>query len=115
MKKFKIAPSYNSVGECIKDLIYMAVATFIIAVAVYFFMKPSNTAISSVSALAIVLANIIPLTVAQLTMIMNIILLIIGFILFGSEFGFKTIYTSILLPVFFVRKMFHLQMIHFSM
>ncbi|MBQ1902578.1 MAG: YitT family protein [Lachnospiraceae bacterium] len=100
MKKFKIAPSYNSVGECIKDLIYMAVATFIIAVAVYFFMKPSNTAISSVSALAIVLANIIPLTVAQLTMIMNIILLIIGFILFGSEFGFKTIYTSILLPVF---------------
>ena len=46
--------------------------TFIIAVAVYF-MVPSNTAISSVSALAIVLANIIPLTVAQLTMIMNII------------------------------------------
>jgi uncharacterized membrane-anchored protein YitT (DUF2179 family) len=63
-------------------------------------MKPSNTAISSVSALAIVLENIVPLTVAQLTMIMNVILLIIGFALFGSEFGFKTIYTSILLPVF---------------
>ena len=73
---------------------------FIIAVAVYFFMKPSNTAISSVSALAIVLENIVPLTVAQLTMIMNVILLIVGFALFGSEFGFKTIYTSILLPVF---------------
>ncbi|SEI98816.1 Uncharacterized membrane-anchored protein YitT, contains DUF161 and DUF2179 domains [Lachnospiraceae bacterium A10] len=100
MNKFKIAPTYHSVGECIKDLIYMAVATFIIAVAVYFFMKPSNTAISSVSALAIVLENIVPLTVAQLTMIMNVILLIIGFALFGSEFGFKTIYTSILLPVF---------------
>ena len=100
MNKFKIAPTYHSVGECIKDLIYMAVATFIIAVAVYFFMKPSNTAISSVSALAIVLENVVPLTVAQLTMIMNVILLIIGFALFGSEFGFKTIYTSILLPVF---------------
>lgn len=100
MNKFKLAPTYHSVGECIKDLIYMAVATFIIAVAVYFFMKPSNTAISSVSALAIVLENIVPLTVAQLTMIMNVILLIIGFALFGSEFGFKTIYTSILLPVF---------------
>lgn len=100
MNKFKIAPTYHSVGECIKDLIYMAVATFIIAVAVYFFMKPSNTAISSVSALAIVLENIVPLTVAQLTMIMNVILLIVGFALFGSEFGFKTIYTSILLPVF---------------
>ena len=88
MNKFKIAPTYHSVGECIKDLIYMAVATFIIAVAVYFFMKPSNTAISSVSALAIVLENVVPLTVAQLTMIMNVILLIIGFALFGSEFGY---------------------------
>nr|WP_287389105.1 YitT family protein [Lachnospira sp.] len=78
----------------------MAFATFIIAFAVYFFMEPSNTAISSVSALAIVLANVLPLTVSQLTFIMNILLLIVGFALFGSEFGFKTIYTSLLLPVF---------------
>lgn len=100
LRSFKILPNYNSVGECIKDLIYMAFATFIIAFAVYFFMEPSNTAISSVSALAIVLANVLPLTVSQLTLIMNILLLIVGFALFGSEFGFKTIYTSLLLPVF---------------
>lgn len=100
IKRFKFAPTYHSVGECVKDLIFMAFATFVIAVAVYFFMKPSNTAISSISALAIVLANVIPLTVAQLTMIMNVILLFVGFALFGSEFGFKTIYTSLLLPIF---------------
>lgn len=36
----------------------------------------------------------------MITMILNVILLIAGFLLCGHEFGFKTVYTSILLPVF---------------
>ena len=47
---------------------------------------------------AIVLSNFIPLSVSALTMIMNVILLIVGFMFFGKEFGIKTVYTSILLP-----------------
>ena len=78
----------------------MTAATFIIAVAVFFFLMPSHAAVSSVSGLCIVLAHFIPLSVATLTMILNIILLIVGFITCGNEFGAKTVYTSILLPAF---------------
>lgn len=90
MKKLSIA----------KDLFNMTFATFIIAAAVYFFQMPANVAISSISGLAIVLSHFTPLTVATLTMIMNVVLLIIGFILCGHAFGAKTVYTSILLPTF---------------
>jgi len=100
LKNFKITSPYTSFGECVKDLIYMAFATFIIAFGVYFFMEPSRAAVSSVSALAVILANVLPASVSQLALIMNVVLLIVGFALFGSEFGFKTIYTSLILPVF---------------
>lgn len=78
----------------------MTVATLIIAAAVFFFLIPSHAAVSSVSGLAIVLSNLVPLSVSVITMILNVVLLIAGFLLCGHEFGFKTVYTSILLPVF---------------
>ena len=86
--------------KTIRELLIMTIATLIIAAAVFFFLIPSHAAVSSVSGLAIVLSNFIPLSVSAITMILNIILLIAGFLLCGHEFGFKTVYTSILLPVF---------------
>lgn len=84
----------------IQELFIMTVATLIIAAAVFFFLIPSHAAVSSVSGLAIVLSNLVPLSVSVITMILNVVLLIAGFLLCGHEFGFKTVYTSILLPVF---------------
>lgn len=78
----------------------MTVATLIIAAAVFFFLIPSHAAVSSVSGLAIVLSNFVPLSVSAVTMILNVVLLILGFFLCGHEFGFKTVYTSLLLPLF---------------
>lgn len=77
----------------------MTGATLIIAAAVFFFLVPSHAAVSSVSGLAIVLSNFVPLSVSGITMALNLILLAVGFLLCGHEFGFKTVYTSILLPV----------------
>ena len=82
------------------DFAKITVATFIISVAVYFFLVPSHVSVGSVSGLAVVLSSIIPLPVSALTMIMNVVLLIVGFVLIGKEFGGKTVYTSILLPAF---------------
>ena len=78
----------------------LTAAVAIIAAAVYFFLVPSHTSVSSISALGIVLSNFIPLPLSVITMILNVILLIIGFFTCGKEFGVKTVYTSILLPVF---------------
>ena len=78
----------------------LTVAVAIIAAAVYFFLVPSHASVSSISGLGIVLSNFVPLSLSAITMILNVVLLIIGFFTCGREFGEKTVYTSILLPVF---------------
>ena len=84
----------------LKEIAVMTIAVGIIAAAVYFFLIPSQTSISSVSALAIIIAHYVPLHVSTVTMILNVVLLLIGFITCGKEFGAKTVYTSILLPLY---------------
>ena len=83
----------------IKEIIILTVAVTIIAAAIFFFLVPSHTSISSISGLGIVLSNFIPLPLSAITMILNVVLLIIGFLTCGKEFGAKTVYTSILLPL----------------
>ncbi len=87
-------------GESLKEILVMTIAVGLIAVAVYFFMIPSQTSISSISALAIIMSHFVPLTVSEITMILNVGLLLVGFVTCGKEFGSKTVYTSILLPVY---------------
>ena len=84
----------------IRELAVMTGATLIIAAAVFVFLSPSHAAVSSVSGLAMVLSNFVPLSISAITMILNVVLLAVGFVLCGHEFGFKTVYTSLLLPVF---------------
>lgn len=84
----------------IKETFILTIAVGIIAAAVYFFLVPSHTSVSSISGLGIVLTNFIPLPLSAISMILNIALLIIGFFTCGREFGIKTVYTSIMLPVF---------------
>lgn len=81
-----------------KEYAMITLGTGIIACAVYFFMMPSHVSVGSISGLAIILTNFIPMSVSSITMIMNVFLLILGFLAIGKEFGVKTVYTSILLP-----------------
>lgn len=83
-----------------KEAAVLTAAIIIIAAAVYFFLVPSQTTISSISGLGIIISHFVPLPLSVITMILNVVLLIIGFITCGREFGAKTVYTSIMLPVF---------------
>ncbi len=85
--------------NAIKEFFVITVGTVIVAAAVFFFMLPSHVSVGSGAALAMVLSNYIPLSVSTITLIMNVCLLIIGFILVGPEFGIKTVYCSILMPI----------------
>ena len=87
-------------AEIMKETGILTVAVAIIAAAVYFFLVPSHASVSSISGLGIVLSNFIPLPLSVITMIMNVVLLLIGFATCGKEFGVKTVYTSVMLPVF---------------
>mgnify|MGYP002546245193 FL=1 len=86
--------------DLIKETVILTAAVAIIAAAVYFFLVPSHASVSSISGLGIVLSNFVPLPLSAITMILNVVLLIIGFFTCGKEFGVNTVYTSILLPVF---------------
>ena len=86
--------------EAVKEIGILTAAVAIIAAAVFFFLVPSHTSVSSISGLGSVLSNFIPLPLSAITMILNVVLLIIGFLTCGKEFGAKTVYTSILLPLF---------------
>ena len=87
------------IKNTIKDFALITVGTAIVAVAVFFFMLPSHISVGSGTALAMVLSNFIPLSVATLSLILNILLLLVGFLLIGREFGAKTIYCTILMPL----------------
>ena len=87
-------------ADIVKETAILTAAVAIIAAAVYFFLVPSHTSVSSISGLGIVLSNFVPLQLSAITMILNVVLLIIGFFTCGREFGVKTVYTSVMLPLF---------------
>lgn len=85
--------------EAVREFSIITFATIIVAAAVFFFLIPSHVSVGSISGLAIVLGNFVPLNISSITFILNIFLLIAGFLFIGREFGAKTVYTSFLLPV----------------
>jgi uncharacterized membrane-anchored protein YitT (DUF2179 family) len=82
----------------IREFFSITIGTIIIAAAVYFFMYPSHVTVGSAAGLALVISEFVPLPASAITMIMNVGLLIIGFLLIGPEFGLKTVYCAVLLP-----------------
>lgn len=90
--------SKNSVGW-LKEGVLLTIGVTIVSLAVFFFLVPSKASVSSIAGLSIVLSNFIPLPISAITMILNVLLLIIGFFTCGKAFGAKTVYTSILLPL----------------
>lgn len=85
--------------ENLWDFCMITFGTTIVAIAVFFFMMPSNVTVGSVTALAIVMSHFIPLSVSVIALLLNIILLAVGFFLIGKDFGVKTVYTALLTPV----------------
>ena len=94
--------------ESIKEFLLITAGTAVVAAAVFFFLIPSHVPVGSISGLAIVLGNFIPMKISVITFVLNMVLLVLGFLFIGREFGAKTVYTSLLLPVFL------LSLIHIS-
>lgn len=90
----------KNVFAIIIDFVMINFGALVAAAAIFFFMLPSNLAIGSGTALAMVLSNFINLPISVLSLIINIVLLILGFILIGPEFGIKTVYSATMVPVF---------------
>ena len=100
--KFTEAIKYVGTFKFWKELVIMTLGMMVCAAAVYYFLVPSKLIIGTISGLSIVLSSIfasigINITVGTLVTIINIILLILAFLLIDREFGFKTVYTALIL------------------
>lgn len=84
----------------IKEYALITVGIFIVALAVYLFLLPSNVVVGSLAGLVMVIAEFIPLKISVLTFIANAVLLLLGFLIVGKEFGAKTVYCSLLMSVY---------------
>ena len=85
-----------------KELIIMTLGMLVGAAAVNYFLVPSKIIIGSISGLSIVLAAVfegigISIKVSTVIVIINAILLVLAYVLIGSEFGLKTVYTALIL------------------
>lgn len=85
-------------SSAISTMLMITLGIAIVSASVFFFMTPSNIPVGSVAGLALVIANVVPLSIATITFILNVSLLIVGLIFLGKEFAAKTVYTSIMMP-----------------
>lgn len=84
----------------LKEFFTMTIGTLIIAFGVYFFKFPNNFSTGGVSGLAVILGALIEgISTGQFVFIINMVLLVIGFMFIGKGFGGKTCYCSILLSL----------------
>lgn len=83
----------------VKEFVIITLATALLAVSFHIFMIPSKVSIGSVSGLSMVLSELIGLPISLISLVINAVLLVVGFLCLGTGFGIKTVYTSILLPV----------------
>ena len=85
-----------------KEFIIMTLGMLVGAAAVNYFLVPSKIIIGNISGLSIVLAAVfegigISIKVSTVIVIINAILLVLAYVLIGSEFGLKTVYTALIL------------------
>ena len=87
------------VRRTIIDYALITAASLILVVGVYFFKFPNHFSFGGVTGMAVVLSAVTPFTAGTLNFVINILLLVFGFIFLGKSFGIKTVYVSILTSV----------------
>lgn len=85
--------------EILREYAILTIATLILVVGVYVFKFPNNFSFGGVTGIAVVLGKLGGLTPSSYTFIINMALLVLGFIFLGKGFGVKTVYVSVLTSV----------------
>ncbi len=84
----------------LKDYFLVTVGTLMLTGGVYFFKFPNNFTTGGVSGLSLIFGDLIPgLSPGTFVLILNVLLLILGFAFVGNSFGVKTVYSSLLFSV----------------
>ncbi|MBP3637655.1 MAG: YitT family protein [Clostridia bacterium] len=85
----------------IKEWVLITLGTLVLAAGVYFFKFPNNFSTGGVSGISVILGHYFPgITPGDFVMVINVALLIVGFAVFGKNFGVRTCYCSLLMSGF---------------
>ncbi len=97
--KKKMLKNVGVIRRTIEEYAMLTLATLIMIAGIYVFKFPNNFSFGGVTGIAIVLSAFIPVTPGTINFIINMVLLLFGFLFLGKQFGIKTAYISILLSV----------------
>lgn len=81
--------------QMIKEYFMITLAVILMDIGVYVFKFPNNFSFGGVSGLAVVATHFLPLTASQINLLVNMILLVLGFLVLGKGFGVKTAYVTV--------------------
>ena len=86
------------VRENVKEYALLTLGTVIMTLGIYFFKFPNHFSTGGVSGMAVILSHYIPnFTNGDFVMMINVLLLIVGYIVLGKGFGGRTTYVSLLM------------------
>ncbi len=95
-----VVPEVDKMAGKLKEFSFLTLGTLIVAMGVYFFKFPNNFCTGGVSGISVILGAVSPhLSAGSFVLIINLALLVLGFIFIGRDFGFKTAYCSMLLSI----------------
>ena len=87
--------------KALREYFFITLGTMLVTVGVYFFKFPNNFSIGGVTGIGILLSSVLDGVVSSgtIVLILNMVLLLVGYLVFGKEFGIKTAYSSMLLSL----------------
>ena len=83
----------------LKNFSLLTISTLIMAVGIYFFKFANNFTFGGITGIAVLVAKFLPISASDFSFVVNILLLLIGWIVLGKSFAEKTAYSTILLSV----------------
>lgn len=92
-------PSQEAIQKAVKEYALITLSTLLMAVGIYFFKFPNNFTFGGVTGLAVVVSQVTPISPSTVNFIVNLVLLLLGFLFLGKGFGVRTVYSSMLLSV----------------
>ena len=83
----------------LRDYVHLTLTTMVLVVGIYFFKFPNNFCFGGVTGIAVILHGIFHVSAGYVNLLINLGLLVLGFLFLGKSFGFRTAYVSIISSV----------------
>lgn len=81
----------------VREYAMLTLATLIMVLGIYVFKFPNHFSFGGVTGIAILLSGAFGIPAGTITFVINMALLVVGFLFLGKGFGFKTVYVSVLM------------------